>query len=137
LTTGCRKGEAEGLEWSRVDLRRRWATFPKTKNGEARGVPITDPVCALLAARTRDSTAVFPIDITKAWHTAIDRAGIENFRFHDLRHSCASALVQNGANLAEVATLLGHKGLQMTLRYSHVGNVGTSRLVDRVMGGVA
>ena len=137
LTTGCRKGEAEGLEWSRVDLRRRWATFPKTKNGEARGVPLTDPVCALLAPRKRDSATVFPIDITKAWHTAIARAGVENFRFHDLRHSCASALVQNGANLAEVATLLGHKGLQMTLRYSHVGNVGTSRLVDRVMGGIA
>jgi integrase len=45
-----------------------------------------------------------------------------HFRFHDLRHSCASALVQNGANLAEVATLLGHKGLQMSLRYAHVGN---------------
>ena len=68
---------------------------------------------------------------------AIARAGIVNFRFHDLRHSCASALVQNGANLAEVATLLGHKGLAMTLRYSHVGNAGTSRLVDRVMGDVA
>src|SRR5206468_7987777 len=107
------------------------------KNGEARGVPLTDPVCALLAARKRDGTTVFPTDITKAWHTAIARAGIENFRFHDLRHSCGSALVQNGANLAEVATLLGHKGLQMTLRYSHVSNAGTSSLVDRVMGDVA
>ena len=54
---------------------------------------------------------MFPVDITKAWHTAVARAGIVNFRFHDLRHRCASALVQNGANLAEVATLLGHKGL--------------------------
>ena len=80
---------------------------------------------------------MFPVDITKAWHTALARAGIVNFRFHDLRHSCASALVQNGANLAEVATLLGHKGLAMTLRYSHVGNAGTSRLVDRVMGNIA
>jgi hypothetical protein len=49
-------------------------------------------------------------------------------RNYDLRHSCASALVQNGANLAEVATLLGHKGLAMTLRYSHVGNAGTTRM---------
>ena len=80
---------------------------------------------------------MFPIDITKAWHTAIDRAGIANFRFHDLRHSCGSAMVQNGANLAEVAALLGHRNLQMTLRYSHVGNAGTSALVDRVMGDVA
>lgn len=137
LTTGARKGEIAALEWAQVDLNRRWAVFPLTKNGDARGVPLTAAVCALLSARTRASAKVFPVDITKAWHTAIDRAGIQNFRFHDLRHSCASALVQNGANLAEVATLLGHKGLAMTLRYSHVGNAGTSRLVDRVMGDVA
>jgi integrase len=137
LTTGARKGEIAALQWAQVDLKRRWAIFPLTKNGDARGVPLTTAVCALLEARPRSSPAVFPIDITKAWLTAVERAGIVNFRFHDLRHSCASALVQNGANLAEVATLLGHKGLAMTLRYSHVGNAGTMRLVDRVMGGVA
>jgi integrase len=137
LTTGARKGEIERLEWAQVDLNRRWATFPRTKNGDARGVPLTPPVCALLTTRPRTVATVFPVDITKAWHTAVARAGLVSFRFHDLRHSCASALVQNGANLAEVATLLGHKGLAMTLRYSHVGNAGTSRLVDRVMGGIA
>ena len=136
LTTGARKGEIAGLEWARVDLRRRWAIFPRTKNGDARGVPLTAAVCALLADRPR-TALVFPVDITKAWHTAIAHAGIANFRFHDLRHSCASALVQNGANLAEVATLLGHRGLAMTLRYAHVSNAGTSRLVDRVMGDIA
>jgi integrase len=136
LTTGARKGEISALEWAQVDLRRRWAIFPKTKNGDARGVPLTTAVCALLEARKRSDARVFPTDITQAWHTAIDRAGIANFRFHDLRHSCGSAMVQNGANLAEVAALLGHKNLQMTLRYSRVRNAGTSALVDRVMGGV-
>ena len=131
------KGRDRGAGMGQVDLQRRWATFPRTKNGDARGVPLTTAVCALLAARPRTDARVFPVDITKAWHTAVARAGIVNFRFHDLRHSCASALVQNGANLAEVATLLGHKGLAMTLRYSHVGNAGTSRLVDRVMGDMA
>jgi integrase len=137
LTTGARKGEIASLEWAQVDLKRRWAIFPRTKNGESRGVPLTTAVCALLADRKRDADRVFPVDITRAWHTAIARAKIEIFRFHDLRHSCGSALVQNGANLAEVATLLGHKGLQMTLRYSHISNAGTSRLVDRVMGDIA
>jgi integrase len=138
LTTGARKGEIAALEWTQVDLKRRWVIFPRTKNGDARGVPLTAPVCALLDARSRtDDRRVFPTDITKAWHTAIARAGIVNFRFHDLRHSCASALVQNGANLAEVATLLGHRGLAMTLRYAHVSSAGTSRLVDRVMGRVS
>ena len=128
LTTGARKGEISALEWAQVDLKRRWAIFSHTKNGEARGVPLTTAVCALLEARERSDARVFPIDITQAWHTAIDRAGIANFRFHDLRHSCGSAMVQNGANLAEVAALLGHKNLQMTLRYAHVGNAGTSAL---------
>lgn len=137
LTTGCRKGEAEALEWPQCDLKRRWAIFTHTKNGEQRGVPLTTPVCELLAARKRDQGRVFPVDITRAWHTAIARAKITDFRYHDLRHSCGSALVQNGANLAEVAELLGHKGLQMTLRYSHISNAGTSRLVDRVMGNIA
>jgi len=137
LTTGARKGEIASLEWAQVDLKRRWAIFPRTKNGDSRGVPLTAAVCALLDARKRDGERVFPVDITRAWHTAIARAKIEDFRFHDLRHSCGSALVQNGANLAEVATLLGHKGLAMTLRYSHISNAGTSRLVDRVMGDIA
>jgi integrase len=137
LTTGARKGEIEALQWANVDIKRRWATFPKTKNGTSRGVPLTTAVAALLDARARTDDRVFPVDITKAWLGAVSRAGIRNFRFHDLRHSCGSAMVQNGANLAEVATLLGHKSLQMTLRYSHVGNAGTTSLVDRVMGGIA
>jgi integrase len=137
LTTGARKGEVSALKWAQVDLIRRWAIFPRTKNGEARGVPLTAAVCALLTARPRDVAQVFPVDITKAWHTAIARAGVANFRFHDLRHSCGSAMVQAGANLAEIATLLGHKSLAMTMRYSHVGNAGTTRLVDRVMGDIA
>ena len=61
------------------------------------------------------------------------RAEITNFRFHDCRHSAASLLVQSGANLSEVAVLLGHRGVQMTARYAHVANEHTARLVDRVM----
>jgi integrase len=137
LTTGARKSEIAGLLWANCDLTRRWAIFPKTKNGEARGVPLTEAVCKLLNARKRDHARVFPVDITRAWHTAIKRSGITYFRFHDLRHSCASALVQSGANLAEVAALLGHKTPQMTMRYAHMSNAATSRLVDRVMGGVS
>jgi integrase len=152
LTTGARKGEITALAWNQVDLGQRWAIFPKTKNGTARGVPLTYAVCALLAARLearnkieapKDPEAfalwarVFPTDITRAWHTAIVRARVEDFRFHDLRHSCASAMVKAHANLVEVAALLGHRTLSMTMRYSHIANAGTSSLVDRVMGEIA
>ncbi|MEJ7667583.1 MAG: site-specific integrase [Casimicrobiaceae bacterium] len=137
LTSGARKGEVAALEWAQCDLKRRWAIFPRTKNGDSRGVPLTTAVCALLAARKRESARVFPVDITRAWHSAVARARISSFRFHDLRHSCASALVQSGASLPEVAALLGHRGWTSTMRYAHIANSGTARLVDRVMGDIA
>lgn len=84
LTTGCRKGEAAALEWRNVDLVRRWAVFPRTKNGTARGVPLTQAVAELMRGRDRADARVFPIDITSAWHTAVARAGLNDFRFHDL-----------------------------------------------------
>jgi integrase len=92
-----------------VDLRRRWAIFPQTKNGESRGVPLVAAVVAELEKlpRVKDSELVFAWDMTRTWRTALRRAGLENFRFHDLRHSAASMLVQSGANLSEVAQLLG------------------------------
>jgi integrase len=137
LTTGCRKGEASALTWGNVDLERRWAIFPTTKNGSARGAPLTQTVADLLRARSRDGDRVFPIDITSAWHTAVTRAGIADFRFHDLRHNAASRLVMAGASLIETATVLGHKTPAMTMRYSHLAGAHTANLVDRVMGDVA
>ncbi len=61
-----------------------------------------------------------PIDIRKAWENARDKAKIQDFRFHDLRHSAASYLAMNGATLLEIAAVLGHKTLQMVKRYSHL-----------------
>ncbi len=135
LTTGARKGEISGLRWANVDLARRWAIFSRTKNGDARGVPLTPAVVAAVQHLARGDR-VFHVDITKAWHTAVRRAELMDFRFHDLRHSAASHLVQSGANLAEVAQLLGHKDIRMTARYSHVGSAHTTALVDRCMGGI-
>ena len=132
LTTGCRKGEAAALLWSNVDLRRRWAVFPTTKNGDARGVPqLTLAVAELLRLRERTDVRVFATDITKAWHTAVAAAGLVDFRFHDLRHTTGSTLTMSGANAVEVAALLGHKTLDMVKRYSHLSNAHTSTLVDR------
>jgi integrase len=136
LTTGARKGEISALTWRNVDLRRKWAVFPVTKNGTARGVRLTQHVAALLEQRARDDERVFPVDVTKAWHTAIARAGIVDFKFHDLRHTAGSTLTMNGCNAVEVATVLGHKGLDMVKRYSHLSNQHTSAMIDRVMGEV-
>ena len=63
-----------------------------------------------------------PIDIRSAWETALSKAGISNFRFHDLRHTAASYLAMNQASLLDIGTLLGHKTVQMTKRYAHLSN---------------
>jgi integrase len=63
-------------------------------------------------------------------------ARIRNFRFHDLRHSCASMLAQSGATLLEIGDLPGHRQLQMTKRYSHLASGHKSALVNRVLGGI-
>jgi integrase len=70
-----------------------------------------------------------PADVREAFKHALRAAEIEDFRFHDLRHSAASYLAMNGATLAEIAEILGHKTLAMVKRYSHLSQAHTSRVV--------
>ena len=73
-----------------------------------------------------------PIDIRSAWEFAVKKAGIKDFRFHDLRHSCASYLAMNGSSILEIAAVLGHKTLQMAKRYSHLSDSHLSDVVSRM-----
>ena len=66
------------------------------------------------------------------YYVAGRSAAIENFRFHDLRHSAASYLAMGGASLAEIAEILGHKTLQMVKRYSHLSNAHVSSVVSKM-----
>lgn len=132
LCTGGRRGEILHLRWPDVDLVREHVTFHDTKNNERRSVPLVDPALSALREyiRTRrrlDTDLVFPsptgttpLVINKTWGRIIARAGLENFRFHDLRHTAASYLAQNGATLAEISEIMGHKSLQMVKRYAHL-----------------
>jgi integrase len=72
------------------------------------------------------------LDCHKAWTTALRRAEINNFRFHDLRHTCASYLAMSGASLLEIADVLGHKTLQMVQRYAHLTEQHTQSIVERM-----
>jgi len=98
LATGCRASEITGLEWKRVDLERRTAWLDRTKNGTPRGVPLNvDAVAVLEERRGQHPQYCFtyrgePIrwELTNsAWHTALGKAELEDFRFHDLRHTWA------------------------------------------------
>jgi integrase len=73
-----------------------------------------------------------PIDIRTAWENARDKAGLVDFRFHDLRHSTASYLAMKGASLVEIAEVLGHRTLQMVRRYSHLSESHVKGLVERL-----
>ena len=110
LSTGMRKNEIMTLTWGDVDLERQLITLEETKNNEWRSVPLVGKAhqliktlakgckgpCQLLFPGKNPSQ---PIEIKKAWYTALRRSGIKDFRFHDLRHTAASYLAMNGASL--------------------------------------
>ncbi len=139
LNTGMRKGEILNLKWHDVDFERGIIHLYLTKNGEKREVPMNERVRqALIAVRKHpDSPYIFCgrdgrpyADIRKSFFTACDNSGIIDFRFHDLRHTFASQLVMAGIDLNTVRELLGHKSLEMTLRYAHLSPDYKKRAVD-------
>jgi len=143
LSTGMRKGELMGLTWKDVDLQAGRIVLQETKNGERRVVPLAGSALALLKEHTKvrrlDTDLLFPgarkdtpIDLRTPFENALKRAGIEDFRWHDLRHSTASYLAMNGASLAEIAEVLGHKTLNMVKRYAHLSEAHTAGVVERM-----
>jgi integrase len=140
LSTGARKSELLTMQWCDVDFKKRTIILHETKNNERRILPMQGYAYDLMVEHAKirllhnpyvfPSTATGkPIDIRKAWETALKDAEIEDFRFHDLRHSAASYLAMNGASLAEIAEVLGHKTLQMVKRYAHLSEAHTAQVV--------
>ena len=124
LHTGMRRGEILNLRWTDVDFSRRLVRILKSKNGEKRSIPMTKTVYELLRNQNvRDiSGRVFPVSarcLRQGYEKAIRKAVLHNLTFHDLRHTFATRLVQNGVDLYKVKELLGHKTIAMTMRYSH------------------
>jgi integrase len=147
LSTGARKQEVLGLTWREVDLHRERLLLLTTKTGERRSVPLTGRALAEMQAlakvRRIDTPLVFsrrdgraPIDLRHAWQQAARQAGLADFRFHDLRHCCASYLAMHGASLVEIAEVLGHKTLQMVKRYAHLAEAHTAQVVARMTAAI-
>lgn len=144
LSTGARKSEILTLEWRQVDFARRVIYLEHTKNKERRALPLVAHALELLQSRAKvrrlDSGLIFPshrnarkpIDLGKPWRDAIDAANIQNFRIHDLRHSCASYLAMAGTPLNVIAEILGHKTLQMTKRYAHLSTEHLAGVLEDV-----
>ena len=145
LSTGMRRGEILGLKWENINLQNRRVTLVRTKNGEIRVVPLVskayDSIRDIYLKLEPDKDALLfpsphnsnqPVSIRTSWDTAVRRANLENFRFHDLRHSTASYLAMNGASLLEIADILGHKTLQMVRRYSHLSEDHKTDVLERM-----
>jgi integrase len=132
LHTGFRKSELLSLTWVDVDFRRQTIAVRAAyaKNGEARSVPMTVVLTETLKASRINAAPTAPVfltrkgqpyrDISRAFGTAVRRAVITDFTFHDLRHTFASHLVMGGVDLTTVKELMGHKHIAMTLRYAHL-----------------
>lgn len=142
LETAMRRGELLSLTWPNVDLRRRVAHLPDTKNGDSRDVPLSSRAVAVLeglkAKRDEQQKAekvttlrrkklaqddrVFPVTpnaLKLSWQRAVKRAGVDDLHFHDLRHEATSRLAEKVPNLIELAAITGHKDLRMLKRYYH------------------
>lgn len=143
LSTGMRKSELINLRWSDCDMQRKKILLDQTKNGDRRTVHVAGLAWELLQdlekKRRIDSFLLFPGKDPKkpaclraAWEKCLEIAGIENFRWHDLRHSCASYLAMNGATLTEIAEILGHRCIAVSRKYSHLCETHTAGVVAQM-----
>jgi integrase len=129
LNTGMRKSEILGLKWQDIDFGAKTITIHQTKNNEPRVIPMNQTLYDELHQLPRGLHTPYVFchengerydEVKRSFTSACRKAGIMDFRFHDLRHTFASHLVMNGINLKTVQYLLGHKDIRMTLRYAHL-----------------
>ena len=145
LSTGARQAEVMGLRWKQIDLKARTALLTDTKNGDRRTLPIVGEAHDLLTERAKvrkiGDDRVFPVgsrskkpdavaDLRAPWEVALKVANITDFHWHDLRHTCASYMAMSGVSPVEMAKLLGHKTLAMTMRYAHLSPQRTIEVAD-------
>jgi len=128
VNTGMRKEEIRTLKWRDVDFERGFVTLLKTKNGETRNVPLNKTAREILMSIPKNARSPFIFcnsegnlyNFRTSFMTALKNAGIKDFRFHDLRHTAASYLAMGGVDLNTIRDILGHKSLDMVLRYAHL-----------------
>ena len=123
IETAMRRAEILSLLWSNIYLEDRYLILPDTKNGEVRAVPLSTNAISILRSLVRNTDKVFsirPDSITRGFKRACKRAGLEDLRFHDLRHEATSHFFELGLNTMEVSAITGHKTLSMLKRYTHL-----------------
>ena len=132
LYTGARKSELLHARWEHVDVERRSWLIPDSKTGKARRVPLSGSAVQVIETLVEIPNCPWLVpnpetrkpynSIKRAWATARDEAGLKSLRIHDLRHTCASLLANNGVDLFTIGKILGHADYKSTMRYSHLAN---------------
>ena len=151
LMTGARRSEALRAQWDHIDLKKKNWVVPISKSGRPRHIPLSLKAIEFLNVAkkisrrfpaAKASPYVFPNlqtgqpfkNLFNSWDTARSRAGLKDVRLHDLRHSFASALVNNGHNIYDVKELLGHSSVQTTQRYAHLSQERLAQATETVAG---
>ena len=134
LNTGLRQGELLSLEWNRVNLFRKTILIQKTKNSKPKTVPLNQIAMDVILRKSEEKvrrikndfvfvsshgTKIDRHNLRRAFNSAVSKAEIEDFKFHDLRHCFCTKLAQRGVDIYKIAKLAGHKDIRMTQRYSH------------------
>lgn len=129
LKTGMRKGEILNLKWSNIDFNKNCIELLRTKSGKKRKIPISKILKDVFLKLKKDSKSEYVFvnpqsnepynDIKKSFTTAVKAAKIKNFRFHDLRHTFATRLIEKGVDIVVVKELLGHASITTTMIYVH------------------
>jgi integrase len=143
LGTGGRRGELLGLRWEEVDIQGGVVYFLRTKTNHSRRVPLLGEARAILGqlAQVREPGVPWVFRNpsgarTRVMHTSWDkakqRAGLKDFRFHDLRHTFASYMAMSGASLRDIAEVLGHRNIQQTMMYAHLAHSHVDSVVERM-----
>ncbi len=132
LNTGLRQDELLSLEWNRVNLFRKTILIQKTKNGKPKTIPLNTVALDVLNRRlkvksikndlvffNKSGNKIHNSNLRLSFYRVMRKAGIKDFRWHDLRHTFATRLAQADVDLYKISKLLGHKDIKMTQRYSH------------------
>ena len=142
LATGLRESNVTGLEWSQINMQRKvaWIHPDQAKGKKAIGIPLnTEAIRVIRMQLGKHHSHVFSFkgkSVKKAggaaWKKALKRAGIENFRWHDLRHTWASWHVQSGTPLNSLQELGGWSNYEMVLRYAHLAPEHLAEYADNI-----
>ncbi len=142
LSIGARKEQIRGLRWRDLELERGSVRVGTSKRTRPRSVPLLGPVVPLLQRQRlgqKPDGWVFarhdgrkPISFDAAFLVACKRARVDDFHFHDLRHSCASYLAMSGATLRDIMEVLGHKTMSMAAKYAHLTEQHTAGVLQRM-----